>query len=97
MGPGGTSEAGSHSQSATPSPRHSCGNTTPPPPPPPLPPTPPPMPKLPSPQPHLTPPPAVPEMLHPSIALGIYFYGRSFRKSLGRLCKGYLLGYFEDY
>ncbi|XP_065216673.1 sodium channel protein 60E isoform X2 [Planococcus citri] len=72
VGPGAASEAGSHTQSATPSPRHSCGTTTPPPPPPMPPPPPPPMPKLPSPQPHLTPPPssAVHDTLHPSVALG---------------------------
>ncbi|KAK7584284.1 hypothetical protein V9T40_005247 [Parthenolecanium corni] len=70
---GTTSDAGSCTQSATPSPRHSSAevvSTLQPSPKPPTPPPPPPMPKQPSPLPHLTPPTVGSDMLHPSIALG---------------------------
>lgn len=73
-GVGGTaSDAGSCTQSATPSPRHSSAEivtTRPPSPKPPTPPPPPPMPKQPSPLPHLTPLTVGSDTLHPSIALG---------------------------
>lgn len=72
---GTTSEAGSYTQSATPSPRHSSGDIfadLQPSPKPPTPPPPPPMPKQPSPFPHLTPPTIASDTLHPSIALGEY-------------------------